>query len=646
MITLTGNNILQMPEVNQFGFTFNPLFVQTTGASSINFVNSSGVTGFSFVLSGQNIYLKSSGINKKISSYNLNESIGISGVCISGSSSYNYLDFYVNGMHINSWSELIPNNLNLIKANISSGDIMSFNLVLNSQSINYNFNLPNQYQSFGSTTGTITTDTNFWILSSSTTFSQSYQPLLSADTIIAPIKVGAPLNLVLNDLDDSSQDYKVDMTSYVTSNIGNLVLDDTIARTGNNSSSLLTIRSLSNSIGVSGLFDGSWSGNNYIYNDTPQMSILNYEYSNMNVNGNYDTNQTVLIKYEANVPANGQSYTSEYITGFILTSSGQYSSQPSVVFNNYYYTTGISQLYSSLLFSSGCTGNIPVTFTGAGGSGASGYLQLATVTIANLYQTGNVVYNIVTGGIFVNNGANYTTTPTGIVLTGIYGNTCYDVPKFYGSGMYSFSPFNSAGLITPQATALTGLVLGTTGLIGAATGYLVTGVDITNIGYGYNASRMPSCTFIRQSGDSFSINASGNFQLKSTGIYNMGQVWTVYTGWTNNDLAPLQSGLSGILTSQNRFFTISLQCSGLDNTSGVVNKLSILPSLGSGITQYITGTKYFSSDPYFLKKKLNSKLGITVSGDLSFFTTQTQLDTIYQNYQSQNNQFSLGDFNF
>jgi hypothetical protein len=645
MITLTGQNTLRLPEVSQFGFTFNPLFVQTSGVSTIGFTNTSGVTGFSLWLSGQNIYLKSSGVNKKISSYNLNEAIVFSGNCLNGTGSYNYLDFYINDIHINSWQELISGNIGLLNINVASGDTMQIDLGLFSGPINWGLSLPTSYAAFGQTTGVISTNTNFWILNSNTTFSNSYQPLLSVDTIIAPVKINIPLNLTLVDFDDSSQDYTVDIVSYLNSNIGDLTFGGSINRTGNNESNLLTFRNLSSSNNISGLFDGSWNGNNFIYNDAPEMCVLNYEYSNIDTNGNQDINQTILIKYEADFPLSGQSYTSEYITGFDLTNGGQYSSQPSVIFNNYYYTTGISQLYSSLLFSSGCTGNLPVTFTGGGGSGASGYLLLAPATVANLYGAGNINYHIVTGGVFNNIGTNYSFSPTGVVLTGAYGNTCYDVPKFYNSNLYSFSKFDSIGLITSQATALTGLVLGITGLIGVDTGYFVTGLDITNIGYGYNASRMPSCTFIRPFGDSYSVDASGAFLMKSTGNYNMGSVWTVSTGWTNGDLVPLVSGLSGVISSQNQYFTIQLQCSGLDNTSGVINKLSVLPSLGSGIVQCITGTKYFSSDPYFLKKKLNSGLVVIISGDLSFLTTQTELDTIYADYTS-NQVLDMGDLSF
>lgn len=645
MITLSGNNRLQMPEVNQFSFTFDPLFVQTTGASNIIFSNSSGVTGFSFLLSGQNIYLKSSGINKKVCSYNLNEAITLSGAAINGPSGYNYLDFYVNGIHINAWQELVPTNVSLINVNVATGDSLSLNLKLNSNNINYSFNLPNQYTAFGSTSGTISSDTNFWILNSSTIFSQSYQSLLSADTIIAPVKTNQPLVLTLNDLDDSSQDYNVEMTSYITSNIGEFVLDDTIARTGNNASSMTNFRLLSNSNNISGLFDGNWSGNNFVFNDTPEQTLFNYEYSKMDVNGNYDTNQKILIKYEAVNPLSGQSYPSEYITGFKLNGSGQYSYPPDVVFNNYYYITGISQAYNSLLFSSGCTGNLPVIFTGGGGNGASGYLQIAQVTLANLYQAGNAVYSVVTGGVFNYLGSNYTGIASGVVLTGIFGNTCYDVPRFYNSGAYSFIKFNNTGVLSPQASFLTGFVLGMTGLIGTGTGFFVTGLDISNIGYGYNASRTPSVTFIRQSGDLYSSNASGTLLLKATGNYNMGSVWTIYTGWTNNNLYPLESGLSGVFSTQNRYFTISLNCSGLDNTSGVINKLSVLPSFGSGNVQLVTGTKYFSTDPYFLKKKLNTKSNIVISGDLSFLMTQTELDTIYSSYTS-NLSLDLGDLDF
>lgn len=642
---LSGNNTLQLPEVNAFSFIFDNLSVSTTGISKIAFSTQSGVTGFSFVLSGQNIYLQSSGINKSISSYNINESFSISGNNLSGVSGYNYLDFYVNGLGINAWQELLPQNLYLLNINVASGDVLNLNAKLYAKNININLNLPNSYQALGGTTGTINTDTSFWITNSNTVFSQSYQPLLNIDTIIAPVKVNNPLSLVLTDLDDSSQDYTMSIQSYLSSNIGPTGLLETITRTGNVASTISSFELLNNNFNVSGLFDGIWSGNNFVYSDFPEYSTFNFEYSIMDTLGNYSSNQSILIKFEPSTPVNGSGYTSEYITGFNLITGGKYLYPPTPVFNSYYFVTGLTQSFASMLFSSGCTGSIPVTFTGGGGNGASGDILLAGVTLANLYQSGNLVYYIATGANFPSQGTNYTGIPTAIFKTGIYSN-CYDVPAHFASNLYSFTSLNSSGSLGPQAVSLSGLVLTNTGVFSGITGFTVTGLDITNMGHGYNASRMPLVTFLRQSGDTLTGNASGTFQLKATGLYNINNFWTIQTGWTNGDFAPLQSGLSGILTNNQRFFSIQLQCSGLDNTTGIVSKLSVLPSQGSGIVQLVTGTKYYSDDPYFLKKKLNPiETLVPISGDLSFLTTQSDLDNLYNDFVSSEG-IDLGDFDF
>lgn len=647
MIQLSGKNTLQLPEVNSLYFVFDNLSISTTGNTIISFCNNSGITGLFFQLSGGDIFINSSGINKKINSYNINESFSISGYLISQTNNYNCIDYYLNDMHINAWPQFIPNNLYTLNINVSNNDILNIDAKLYSNQINFSYNLPVSYEAFNSFTGNIVTDTNFWILNCSNTFQNSYQQLLDFGSIIAPAKSNFPLILNISDNDNSSSDYSVEFITNLTANIGNHVLTGQVNRTGNEESILTKFRLLNSNTNISGLFDGIWSGNNFIYNDFPEYGVFNFEYSQMDTNGVYLSNQNILIKFEPSFPLNGQNYLSEYITGFNLSNSGIYQYPPDVFFNNYYYVTGISQLMSSMLFSSGCSGNIPITFLGAGGSGASGNLLLAQVIIPNLYIGGNAIYNIVTGININNYGENYTGSPIMIVNSGLYNN-CYDVPNHYNSNLYSFTNINSSGLLNYQATSLTGLVLTITGNFNGIPGYSVTGLDITNIGHGYNNKRIPLCNFIRQSGDIFSGSgdAQGIFLLKNSGVYNSNNSWTIQTGWANSNLFTLESGFSGVLKNTQRFFAISVQSSGLDNTSGIISKLSVLPSYGSGIIQFITGNKYYNDDPYFLKKKLDiAKLLTPVSGDLSFFTTQSELDTIYADYTS-NQDISLGDINF
>ena len=641
MLQLSGNNQLKIPEANPFGFVFNSISVLTTGVSSISFANASG-TSISFILSGQNIYLKSSGINKCISSYNTGQSFSLSGTYLSGNSGYYFMDFYVRDLHINSWQELLPSNLFLLNINVASGDLLNIDAQMYCNTINSSLNLPFSYEAFSNFTGNIITNTNYWILGSNTTYINSYQSLLSTDNIIAPVKTTLPLILNINDLDNSYQDYQVKSQSYLTTNIGSSVLTGNIYRSGNEENILDTFELLNTTSNISGLFNGIWSGETFIYSDFPEYLTLNFEFSEMNISGIYSTNQNIFINFQPYLPLNNQTYYSEYITGFVLTNSGNYVNPPTVMFNNYYFTTGMTQQWATMLFSSGCSGNIPFYTTGGGGTGASGIIQVLPVTLSNLYVVGNAIYNIVTGTSMYSSGTNYTGIPNIIIQTGIYSN-CYDVPTHYGTNLYSFTPINTSGAISPQAQWLTGIVLTTTGVTG---NYYVTGLEVTNIGYGYNASRTPYCTFIRSSGDSMTTNASGFFQLKATGLYNINNYWTIYTGWTNQSVSPLVSGLSGILSANERFFSIVLQCSGLDNTSGIVSQLTIQPSLGSGITQLITGTKYYTGDPYFLKKKLNPELLLVpVSGQLSFLSSQSDLDNYYANFTASPG-INVGDLNF
>ena len=366
----------------------------------------------------------------------------------------------------------------------------------------------------------------------------------------------------------------------------------------------------------------------------------------MNLTGEYSTNQNALIKFESLNPTNGQYYASEYITGFSLVSGGQYQYIPNVIFNNYYYITGILQNFNSMLFSSGCSGNIPIIFSNAGGHGASGNLLLQNVNLNNLYVVGNASYYIVTGLDMSVYGTSYTGISNGTILSGIYNN-CYDVPAFYGSNLYSFTQTNIFGSNFPEASYLTGTVLIDTGLFSGITGYTITGLDITNIGHGYNYQKIPTCNFIRQSGDFLISGATGNFLLKNSGIYNFNTVWSVNTGWTNGNMAPLTSGFSGILNGVQRFFSITLQCSGLDNTSGVVGKLSVIPAYGTGLIQNITGTKYYNNSAYFLKKKLNNfELLIPPNGELSFLIGQSDLDSFYTNYLISSEGIDIGSLDF
>lgn len=641
MIQFTGNNYLKLPEANPIAFVFNTISVNTTGVSTIAFTNVSGVTGFSFLLSGQNIYLKSTAINKCISSYNTGQSFSLSGTYISGTNN-SYLDFYVRDLHINSWQESLPSNLYHLHVNVASGDTMTIDSQMYCNPIIFNLNLPSSYVVNTTFTGSISTNTKFWVLGSTTTFLQSYQTLLGIDPIIASVSATTPLTLTIPDLDDSSQDYEITAQSYWTTDIGTQIVQAETNRMGNEENILNNFELLSTQTNISGLFDGIWSGETFIYSDFPEYATYNFQYDSMNTSGIYLTNQSVLIQLQPSSPTNGQTYKSEYITGFILTNSGNYQSPPAVVFNNYYYATGLTQSWNTLMFSSGCSGNIPFYATGGGGTGASGYLLTLPISLTNLYVSGNALYNLITGVNMVNIGTNYTGSPNIIVQTGVYGN-CYDVPVHYGYNIYYFNPLNTSGALSPQATFLTGIVLTTTGVSG---NYYVTGLEVTNIGYGYNASRTPYCAFLRQSGDTFTGNASGTFQLKATGLYNINNYWTIYTGWSNNTLSPLISGLSGVLYNTQRFFSVVLQCSGLDNTSGIVSQLSLLPLQGTGLSYFITGTKYYSGDPYFLKKKLNPELLLVpISGDLSFLTTQSDLDSVYSNYTS-NQGLNIGDLDF
>jgi hypothetical protein len=649
---LTGQNILILPEIKQLTYVFNNLNITSSGLTTIGFYNKSGIQLFGYSLSGRKIFSVNPNATRNISSYNENQNIIISGNCITNpnNTGFNYLDHTINGAQINSFTDQINNSFYSLQINIPIGQTMNSDISLTSIPVNYNLSLPSYYIANSETTGTISSDTSFWILDSNTTFFNSYQPILSIDSIFAPIDKKNGLSLNLNDQDPGNLDYIVNFQSYIFSNIGQLVISDSIVRTGNFNNVVTQFFGIGNQSQLSGEFDGTWQNNNFTFSDETENLTNNYFYNQTDSAGNTITTANIFIKFEPVFPLNGQTYTSQYITGFQVLNSGEYLYPPNVNFSNYYYITGLFQQLSSMLFSSGCTGNIPINFPSQTGANASGYLSLLPILLQNIYGTGMNNYNIATAYTITNSGTGYINSPIAILNTGIYSN-CYDIPSYYGNNLSIFSNFNTSGILSPEASYLTGIVLTTTGLVsgGQVTGYLITGLDISNIGYGYdNNYLIPKINFIRQSGDNLTHNATGLLINKISGLYNINNFWTILTGWTTNDFSPLSSGLSGILTMNRNYFSISINCSGLDNTNNVISKLTLMPSNGPTIIEYITGSKYYNNDPFFLKKKIDIAQLIFPSGSiLDFLTSQNDLDNFYDNTNFTNNTFPpLGSLSF
>jgi hypothetical protein len=179
-----------------------------------------------------------------------------------------------------------------------------------------------------------------------------------------------------------------------------------------------------------------------------------------------------------------------------------------------------------------------VIFTGSNGYGAKGSGVLATrkIYLQNVYDAGINSYYVPTSFSVTTGGTGYLTSPLGILQTGVYAN-CYDVPSKNGYNYLIYRPFNGYGTIDYHAGYLTGIVLTTTGLVdgGLQTGYLVTGIDITNAGFGYNINAFPKMSFVRSGADTLTKNATGAFTIKQSGLYDFTGHWSIKTGLSGDD---------------------------------------------------------------------------------------------------------------
>ena len=278
--------------------------------------------------------------------------------------------------------------------------------------------------------------------------------------------------------------------------------------------------------------------NNFTYINEPASKIITYEVFSSNLMGD-SKDKTLIVKFEPIAPLSGTYYESNYVTGFYLTSSGEYLYPPSTRFTGYYYVTGLNYNWNSLLLNSGCSGSIPIVFTGSNGygAGASGILTTAKIYLQDVYNAGIRSYYMPTSFTMITGGTGYLSPSQAILITGIYSN-CYDVAQHFGYNYLIFSPFSAYGSMDVSAGYLTGVAMTVTGLVdgGTQTGYLVTGLDITNPGFGYNINSFPKMSFIRQDGDALTKNATGILMMKRSGYYDFTGHWTINTGISNFDL--------------------------------------------------------------------------------------------------------------
>lgn len=643
----TGTNILYTPRVACVNYLFKNIIVNSTGVYSfsssqnIPFPTGADTSAYLFILSGNKV-LDASG--RFTSTYNTGENLSVSG----------WLD-YTNGYRFLSVEGMLSRTKD---DTASSGLLSNFTIVCpagkeltcdikinSSEVVGYaafsNFNID------GSVTGFLYSNAPMYVHGGTMQFFKSYESLLTGSSLVAYIDTRYQTPIVYYDNDTSFTNNDVEFDYHYNTSYDEIIDSFVIARTGLYNSGIYTFMGFDSTSSFSGLFDGYWSGSGFFYKDAASyisfdlLTILNDQ-----AGGTYPK----TITYELTINRTGEPLKADYISGFSLTASGEYLSIPSISVSGYYYCTGIQQSVDSLLFSSGCTGDLLVTFANMNGygTGASGLLHLSLINFSNVYAVGNKQHNIVTSYTSLGGGTGYMLAPTAFVNTGQYGSPCFDVPKESGYNYAWYRPFNTVGALETEAGWFTGEVLCATGLVsgGLLTGYFVTGIDVYNIGTGYSNVLPPLITFIRNDNPTGLISgASGNFVMHTGSIlYNSN--FTLQTGLAGTSLtgAPFTGSIS--LDEYSDYLSFQLSCTGIDITEAMSGSLDVSWD-GLLVDFPFTYCKYFSTGSDFLKKKINTVI-YNINTELGFGTTQNELDSLYNGAGYIGNEwpFEEGDYSF
>lgn len=612
----TGTSSVLLPQVSQFSFALTGLKVSNTGIVNFNFYDT-GNGVFTFGLSGGLI-----STNKTISTYNTVDRSFISGYLQSG-----VLTYLING--VVGQQNVTFSKLNKITVQAPS-TIVACNLNVSANQINYSLSFPSSYKYFGSITGSLVSDTAFPINSVQVFSFNSRQNLLTANYATGLSIVSGTNSIVLNDVDNSFFEYQNTFDVTMPTTFGDVGNKFSAYRSGIINQSVLSLSpSTGNTYAQTSLFDGSWSGTTFTYSDNPLVYNLGFNYSNFAYNG-VPNASTLTVAFYPLTPQDGSGYQAQYITGLTITTGGNYSSPPKAQFSQYYYVTGLQNSLQSFLFSSGCSG-IPVTFSGGSPtSGASGSLVLKQVRLSGVYGAGVNTFKIISGYSGISSGLGYQSAPNFILGT---GGGCYSLPDVSNTQTAQFRFASGLGAIYAQAAGLTGLVL-TSGSLSA---YVVTGIQVTNIGFGYSASFPPNLTFQRVLGDVRAGNASGTFSYKTTGNYQFNNIWDVAVnlGTGLNSLTEYMGYFSGSMNVfGNGNLGLQIKCTNLDNTSAVSGLLVTRLTVGSQtITnqQVIYQTRTFDLYTGALQPFSSPQISVIPLSDLNYILSQDPYDAAFQN---------------
>jgi len=639
----TGTSSVFLPQVSHFSFCLTGIRVSDTGIINFNFYDTgSGV--FSFIFSGGILSAKS-----PVCTYNTIDANSISGYYQSG-----VLNYLVNGIF--GQENISFTKLNQVTIQANSSNVVC-DLSLSSQQINYSLTFNPVYEYYQTLTGTLISDTVFPINPPSLQFLSSNQTLLTNNYNTGLVANSGNNYLLLPDADPSLFEYQNNFYISLPTTFGNIGVNSSSYRGGVLSQSILLLTpSTENVYTQTSLFNGYWSGNQFVYVDNPLNYNLGYKYSNHTYIG-ISNNSLLSIVFQPLNPIETGVYLSQYITGVNIMASGEYAVPPTAEFSQYYYVTGIQNQLQSFLFSSGCTGTIPVSFTGGSPiSGASGILYLKPVLLSGIYNTGIANFMVVSGFFGISSGKGYQQPPNFILGT---GGGCYSVPDLSGYQTAQFKFANGLGAVYAQAAGLTGLVQ----TYFDGTLYYVTGLEITNIGFGYSTGYPPNVSFLRATGDSLGLqplydltggivydltggiiyvegsenDASGLFLYKTTGLYQFDQFWDIsFNLGSGNQVLTDYTGYysgTGIGLYGDGNMGIQINCSGLDNTSAVSGLLTVIISGGSQtITnqQVIYQTRSFNLNTGALLPYSSPVISYFPLTDLSYILNTDPLDSTYQ----------------
>jgi hypothetical protein len=552
----TGTSFVGLPQVNQFGFCITGINVQSNLAN-FQFLD---IGGNSFAFNFNSGFVST---NKIICAYNFfgpNTIIGY----ISGGN----LNYYIN--EIGNQQAISFGRLSGVCVNAGTG-IVYCDFILNSNPINYTVSFAPYYNYGGQLTGTIVSDTAFQIINPSILSYSSNKALLNNTYTVMNVVSGTN-NYVFQDLDTDGFEYQDNFYASLPVSFGDIGGQFYSWRSGINGSYFLSLSDQASNIYYqASAFNGIMSGNQFVYQDSPVEYYLNYTFNNVSYLG-YQQNANLSVIFTPLNPVNNSGYQASYITGYSLVSGGMYGTPPSASFSQYFYVTGIQNSMQSFLFSSGCANSINVSFEGGNPiSGASGVLILKPVYLSGIYGNGVNYFKIASGYSGMSNGWAYQTAPQFVLAT---GGGCFSLPDASGYQTAQFQYATGLGAIYRQAYGLTGLVLTTP----SGGGLTITGLEMTNLGVGYNTGFIPYVYFNRGVGDTQTANATGNFYLKNSGVYNFTGFWDVScnlgTGYVN------LSGYNGYYSGNfpvygNGNVNILINLSQLDNTSPVSGLLSL-----------------------------------------------------------------------